>query len=227
MHAEELKHKQIGTVAGIFVTLGLVFGILACMFIASFLQYWLKSFWPIMILFALVVILALYIVKTRLTDYIYLVEKDRITFGRRIGRREKELLYVPFRDILSFGPYGDMESRLDGKKKRYKFTFKKKPDWYVIDCAGCVIILTPTEKYIDCLRESEKTQVILVERKMDTPILDMLKKIADSGDARFCMPGHKGKPGFLGGYINGYDITELPGADNLICPRAPSWNRRS
>ncbi len=56
---------------------------------------------------------------------------------------------------------------------------------------------------------------------MDTPILDMLKKIAASGDARFCMPGHKGKPGFLGGAVNDYDITELPGADNLYMPEGP------
>ena len=56
---------------------------------------------------------------------------------------------------------------------------------------------------------------------MDTPILDMLKKIARDGDARFSMPGHKGKPGVFGEMVHNYDITELPGADNLYMPQGP------
>lgn len=53
---------------------------------------------------------------------------------------------------------------------------------------------------------------------MQGPILEMLKKIAQSGDSRFCMPGHKGRAGFPGGAISSLDITELPGADNLYMP---------
>ncbi len=49
-----------------------------------------------------------------------------------------------------------------------------------------------------------------------TPIVDMLNQT--QGGPRFCMPGHKGKPGFLGAPAHGSDITELPGADNLYMP---------
>lgn len=52
----------------------------------------------------------------------------------------------------------------------------------------------------------------------DTPVIDMLKKTAESGGSRFCMPGHKGKGAFLSEEVNKFDITELSGADNLYNP---------
>lgn len=54
---------------------------------------------------------------------------------------------------------------------------------------------------------------------MNTPIVDMLHEIAQTSGSRFCMPGHKGKPGFLPSEVNCYDITEIPGADNLYMPQ--------
>lgn len=46
---------------------------------------------------------------------------------------------------------------------------------------------------------------------VQTPILDALKKAAKQ-DVRFCMPGHKGR-------LSKYDMTELPGLDNLYDPK--------
>lgn len=51
-----------------------------------------------------------------------------------------------------------------------------------------------------------------------TPIMDALYDISGSAKARFCMPGHKGDSGYFGGEMLKYDITELPGADNLLTP---------
>lgn len=51
-----------------------------------------------------------------------------------------------------------------------------------------------------------------------TPIMDALHSVCDTTKARFCMPGHKGDPGFFAGEMLFYDITELPGADNLLQP---------
>ena len=48
---------------------------------------------------------------------------------------------------------------------------------------------------------------------MSTPIIDFVKKYADSGISRFHMPGHKGKK--ILGFEN-YDITEISGADFLF-----------
>lgn len=153
MYIEELNHKKINTAAGLLITFGLVIGILAAMFFVRFIQMWLGVYWLQFALIAAVMLLALYIIKNHLTDYIYLIEKDRITFGRKIGKREKELLFVPLRDIVSMGSYSKYENKLK-EKKRFKFTFKKSRDWYVIWCTGCYIVLSPTEEYLNCLREA-------------------------------------------------------------------------
>lgn len=54
---------------------------------------------------------------------------------------------------------------------------------------------------------------------MDTPIVDMLECVSQENRSRFCMPGHKGKDAFLPANVNTFDITELPGADNLYHPQ--------
>lgn len=51
-----------------------------------------------------------------------------------------------------------------------------------------------------------------------TPIMDAVFLISEDSKARLCMPGHKGDNGFFGGDMLGLDITELPGADNLLMP---------
>ncbi len=50
---------------------------------------------------------------------------------------------------------------------------------------------------------------------MKTPIFDFLKEYRESDTVRLHMPGHKGR-GELG--VEGYDITEISGADNLFAP---------
>ncbi|MBT3319332.1 MAG: aminotransferase class I/II-fold pyridoxal phosphate-dependent enzyme [Clostridia bacterium] len=55
-----------------------------------------------------------------------------------------------------------------------------------------------------------------MERK--TPIMDAIYSAAKDSKARFCMPGHKGDTGFFGGDMLRFDITELPGVDNLLAP---------
>lgn len=52
-----------------------------------------------------------------------------------------------------------------------------------------------------------------------TPIIDAVNKITANAQARFSMPGHKGDTGFYCGELLASDITELPGADNLLEPR--------
>jgi len=47
---------------------------------------------------------------------------------------------------------------------------------------------------------------------METPVCDFVKKYSTENNARFHMPGHKGKE-FLG--FECLDITEIDGAGNL------------
>lgn len=55
---------------------------------------------------------------------------------------------------------------------------------------------------------------------METPIIDFVKKYADSGAMRLHMPGHKGKS-FLG--PEKWDLTEITGADSLYEARGVIW----
>ncbi len=50
---------------------------------------------------------------------------------------------------------------------------------------------------------------------MNTPIVDFVKRYAQSKSVRAHMPGHKGAP-LLG--MEAFDITEIDGADNLFAP---------
>lgn len=154
MYAEELKQKQISPLAGALITLGCVFGLLLCAFVVSFLQYWLRIVWPQFILYGGVIALVVLAMRRFFTEYIYLIERDRLAFGRRIGKREKELLQVPLREVLSIRPYNEEEYREKSKsKKRFRFTFLGKRTWSVIDCTSCIIIVTCTEEYTGHLRQ--------------------------------------------------------------------------
>lgn len=48
--------------------------------------------------------------------------------------------------------------------------------------------------------------------------MDSLYRICGAAAASFCMPGHKSDAGFFCGDALKFDITELPGADNLLAP---------
>jgi hypothetical protein len=155
MHAEELAHKPMGALTGILITLAIVAGLWGCMLVVAFLQVWLQAYWIQIFLYAGVFLLAVFIIKKRLTAYIYLIERDRVTFGRRIGRWEKELLFIPLRDIVSFGPYEAVMDDEVRQKKRFCFSFRGKGDWYVINCRACYVIMTPTQTYMECLTRAK------------------------------------------------------------------------
>ncbi len=152
MYAEELKQKQVGPLKGLLLT----FVIVACLFVGMFflqvVQIWLGVYWLQFVFYGLVIIGVFFIIKYRFVEYIYLIEKDRITFGRRIGKREKEVLFVPFREIITFGKYAELQGKLAGKKV-FKFTFHKKEEAFVIICSKCAVIMSPTKEYIDSLCE--------------------------------------------------------------------------
>lgn len=151
MYAEELKQKPVGALAGLLITLACVGIVFVCWFWVSFLQYWLQIVWLQFVFYGLVGVAVLFAIQRYFTEYIYLIERDRITFGRRIGRREKELLFVPLRDVICIIPYNKEREKKEDKKV-FRFTFRKKNTWSMIVCKGCVIIVTCTSEYEKCLR---------------------------------------------------------------------------
>lgn len=152
MYAEELKHKRMHPVLGAVFVFALVILLIFLMQVVSFLQFWLKVNWIQFILYGFLIFAGYLLVKYYLTEYIYLIEKDRVTFGRRIGKREKELLFIPFREILAFGEYVDFKEKIKGKKV-FKLTFQKKHQCFVLDCEGCAVLMSPSDAYKSKLKE--------------------------------------------------------------------------
>lgn len=155
MLAEELKQKPVSPLKGALITLGCVFGLLLSSSVVAYIQLVFRVVWPQFVFYGAVIALIAYATRRYFTDYIYLIEKDRITFGRRIGKREKELLFVPLRDVLWIGPYEGNENKKEGKKVS-KFTFMPKKTWSLIDCTKRAIILTCTPEYTECLKDRLK-----------------------------------------------------------------------
>ncbi|WP_066686785.1 hypothetical protein [Christensenella intestinihominis] len=152
MYREEMAHKKIGTLAGIFITLAIVAAILATMFVLSFIGFLLNLPWLQLFAFVIVVLAGFVVVKRYMTDYVYIIGEGKILFGRRIGAREKELSTIPLRNIRKMGAYPAMENEIAGRKK-YKYTFRKKADSYAIDCGDIAILFSPSEELKEKLKE--------------------------------------------------------------------------
>ena len=159
MYAEELKQKPVSPLAGAIITLGCVFAVLLTALFVSVLQLWLNIYWPQFVMYAAVVVGIIWAIPRFFTEYIYLIERDRITFGRRVGKREKELLSVPLRDVISIRPYdAEVFRRMTAEKKKFKFTFRKKDTWSVIECTSCLILVTCTPEYTEHLKACLKSR---------------------------------------------------------------------
>lgn len=152
MYREESAHKKIGTIAGIFITLGIVAIIFCLTFVAAFIGFLLNLPWFQLTAYVVVIIGGFLMIKRYMTDYIYVVGEGKILFGRRIGKREKELFTLPIRDIEKMGPYAEMAGRIE-KKKKAKYTFHKKSGSYVLDCGKIAILFSPTEELLEKLRK--------------------------------------------------------------------------
>lgn len=152
MYREESANKKIGAIAGIFITLGIAAAILGLVFITAFIGFLLNLPWFQLVAYVIVIIGGFLMIKRYMTDYIYATGEGKIFFGRRIGKREKELLTLPVRRIEKMGSYQEMAESISGKKI-YKYTFYSRKESYVIDCGDIAILFSPTEELKEKLRK--------------------------------------------------------------------------
>ncbi|MGI6153825.1 MAG: hypothetical protein ACOYJB_08360 [Christensenellaceae bacterium] len=164
MHYEELKRKPIPSLLGLILVFGIVFALYWLFILVFALQIHFKVAWIQFVLYGFLFFVGYMIIKKFLTSYIYMIEKDRVTFGRRIGKREKELTFIPFRDIEKMGPYTELCGLLKGKKV-HRYSYKKKSDSYVLLGRVFSVIISPTDEYIDKLRAIKSGK-----RKADEPV---------------------------------------------------------
>lgn len=163
MYAEELKHKKLNDLIGILIVLGMVFALYWLVVFVSALQIHFGVVWIQFILYGGLFFVGYYIIKRFLTEYIYLIEKDRVTFGRRIGKREKELAFMPLRDIIEFGEYDALAASLPPKKRVYKYTFKKKQGAFLIIGKDFSVVMSVTDAYKDCLKNAKNGNFVREE----------------------------------------------------------------
>ena len=149
---EELKHGKVSALKGVLWTLAIVAVIFFGLFATAFLRFWLGINWPQFVLYGGVVVIGFFLIKYRMTDYVYVVQKGKVYFGRKVGAREKELFSMPVRDIAAMGPYAAMQGRIAGKKLR-KFTFCKKSETFVLDAGDVAILLSPTQELKERLED--------------------------------------------------------------------------
>ena len=110
---ERLHRKKLSAPLGILVVLGLVASILliyAVVFIIAdalgvrlYHQY---------VVYALLIVLGVFIVRRGLTEYEYDVVDDELIVERYIGDRGRELLRIKLKSILSLGPEKPQAAKL-------------------------------------------------------------------------------------------------------------------
>jgi hypothetical protein len=158
MYEETLKRKPLRGFKSFLLIIGLVFFILALMFIVGYLQYIWQISYLQYILFGGVIVFGIIFVRMFLTEYVYMIAEDRVQIYRKIGSRPKLLIEFPFRDMRSIGTRDEI-SGLKGQKK-VKLTFKKEDGdtCYILLAGDVALVLNPTDVFWKKLKELyEKT----------------------------------------------------------------------
>ncbi len=153
MYREELAHQRLSTLQGIGIVVLIFFVLFTVAFFVEFTKF-VGLVWPQFVLYALVVVGTILLFQKGLTDYVYVIGKDRVSFGRRIGKREKELLFVPLRDIVRVGSYAQLRESCAGKKI-YRYSYRSKEHWQVLLCEDVAVVLTASDRFFRNLKDAK------------------------------------------------------------------------
>ncbi len=150
---ERYKRKQLSTIFGILIVIGLVAAILFLhiLMIAvgkvldiSFMEY---------IEYVLFILIGIAIVRKWITEYEYAVVDDELFVDRYIGKRPRRLFEIKLGQIIYIGD--TLPGDYKGKKQRLTFASKRKGVIYIVfiknDDKKCVYF-SPGEKMQDMIR---------------------------------------------------------------------------
>ena len=158
MYEETLKRK---TVRGFKSFLGIiisVFGTLALLFLIGYLQQLFKISYPQYILLAGLVLLGIIVVRSLVTEYVYIIAQDGVQIIRKTGGKPKVLIEFPFADIVQCGSLPKVSGAAAGKKKLKAVLGNETRDAYYIVLKGTIVVLNPTGVFTQKLKEVyEKT----------------------------------------------------------------------
>ncbi|MBT3319334.1 MAG: hypothetical protein HN948_07645 [Clostridia bacterium] len=151
---ERYKRKQLSTVFGILITVGLVAAILLLHMLITAINEVLKVSFMEYIEYVLFILAGIAIVRKWITEYEYALVDDELFVDRYIGKRPRRLFETKLKQIIYIGD--TLPSDYSGKKQRLTFAAKRKGVVYVVyikdDDKKCVFF-SPSEKMQDIIKE--------------------------------------------------------------------------
>ncbi|MBQ9941876.1 MAG: hypothetical protein IJP03_02580 [Christensenellaceae bacterium] len=157
---EELNHKKIAPLEGIFLILGMVVALGIVVFGIGFLAYLLKLQILTVASVVLLTVGATILMRKRLQNYSYTVARGMLVLQRCLGANEKPLASTRLSGICWKGDYADLPEEYK-KLTREKVTFHREEDCkavvYIHESGRKrLAIFSPTEKFWEELDMREK-----------------------------------------------------------------------
>ncbi len=121
MYRQVVKAKPHPIILDILLILLLVAGVYVLALLTRYWDYLLGTGFIAFIPYALLIVVALFIIRWRVAEYVYLMDNKEIQFYRKIGKREKQVYIASFKqmaDLLlpgSVSEYKKMRLTVRGK----------------------------------------------------------------------------------------------------------------
>jgi hypothetical protein len=151
---ERYRRKQLSTIVGILVTIGLVAAILFLHMLMSAINTYLKITFMEYIEYVLFILIGLAIVRKWITEYEYAIVDDELFVDRYLGKRSRRVFEIPLRQIIHIGE--SLPSDYRGKKQRLTFASKRKGVVYIVfiknDDKKCAYF-SPSDKMLGIIKE--------------------------------------------------------------------------
>lgn len=155
MYSYSLKHKKIGSVVGAFLVIGVVLIIAVAFVLFNFIGYLLQINWITYVCYALLIIGATLIIRSKLQDFTYTIENGIFHIDRSTGSNIKNLMKFRVSDIIWFGDYKELPQEYVNLSKK-KMTFRSKESSRAIVYTqpnNKIVIITASEDFYSFLED--------------------------------------------------------------------------
>ncbi len=150
---ERYKRKQLSTIFGILIVIGLVAAILLLHMLMTAINNVLNISFMEYIEYVLFILIGIAIVRKWITEYEYAIVDDELFVDRYIGKRPRRLFETRLGQIIYIGD--TLPSDYTGKKQRLTFASRRRGVVYIVfikdDDKKCVFF-SPSEKMQDMIK---------------------------------------------------------------------------
>jgi len=154
---ERLKRRELSTITGILIIIGLFAGIVFITGLMNFIAYALNFHYIEYIEYVLFIIIGIIIIRKWITEYEYILVDEKIFADRYLGKNPKRLFEIKLCSITYIGK--TLPADYKGKKQRLTYKAKRSGVVYIIYKSGgdkkCVYF-SPTSQMADLLQARSK-----------------------------------------------------------------------